>query len=230
MAADTAVSVAAGTSTHPAGTGASLGVAPTTGPTTTTGTGTAPRAPACPRSAVIGIAGMVPLVAVVTATAVGDRPVRAVLLAAVLAAFTVAAGIDAVTGRLPDAVLLVAALPTVSLVVAETVGARAAGVPIVSGLHGPVTGLVALAGPVLALHLVAPGWMGFGDVKAAATIGAALGAVAPICAPLAGAITAVVALLTARAVGRHHVPLGPSFVVGAVVAVVAARALGLLST
>jgi leader peptidase (prepilin peptidase)/N-methyltransferase len=76
-------------------------------------------------------------------------------------------------------------------------------------------GAAAMALPVLALHLVSPASMGFGDVKAAAVLGAAvgtvdwrLGAVALCLAAFSGA---GVGLLTRR----RTIAFGPFLVFGA---------------
>ena len=76
-------------------------------------------------------------------------------------------------------------------------------------------GALFLATPLLVLHLIAPTSMGFGDVKAAAALGATLGLIQPelalwtLC--LASAITAAWGI----ARRARHVALGPGLVVAA---------------
>ena len=86
-----------------------------------------------------------------------------------------------------------------------------------------MSGALVLATPLLALHLIAPTSMGFGDVKAAAALGATLGLVQPelalwtLC--LASAITAAWGI--ARRV--RHVALGPGLVVAAYIVLLVGR-------
>jgi leader peptidase (prepilin peptidase)/N-methyltransferase len=89
-------------------------------------------------------------------------------------------------------------------------------------IAGPIVGAVAMSIPVVALHLVSPASMGFGDVKAAMVLGGAvgtvdwrLGAVALCLAALTGSIAGVV-------MRRATIPFGPFLVAGALVACVAA--------
>lgn len=83
---------------------------------------------------------------------------------------------------------------------------------------------MALSGPLLAAHLVAPAELGFGDVKVAAVLGGALGLTL---SPMAVAAALVVALGAASSAGvrtrRGTVALGPCLAFGAVVALMGAR-------
>jgi leader peptidase (prepilin peptidase)/N-methyltransferase len=87
-----------------------------------------------------------------------------------------------------------------------------------------------LAVPLLALHLIAPESMGFGDVKAAVPLGATLGLIQPelslwtLC--LASAITA------AWGVARRerYVALGPGLVLAAMTVLVVAACSGIQVT
>jgi leader peptidase (prepilin peptidase)/N-methyltransferase len=90
-----------------------------------------------------------------------------------------------------------------------------------SDVGGAGLGMIALAGPLLVLHLVSPTSMGFGDVKAAAVLGACLGAIdwqlALAGLALAAGLTSVVAIVRHRSV----VAFGPGLVAGALIALAA---------
>jgi leader peptidase (prepilin peptidase)/N-methyltransferase len=141
-----------------------------------------------------------------------------------IAAITVAAlaaDVDRRTRRIPNRHLAGASLPLVALAVASLASGSTA------PLRSMVAGSFLMALPVLVLHLVAPGGMGFGDVKAAALLGAAVGVVEPSLGLLALAIGTGLTVAWA-AVRRHSiVPFGPGLVIGAVVAVGSALVIGL---
>ena len=133
------------------------------------------------------------------------------------AALTVAAAVpagvvDLHVRRLPDPLVVIAALVgLVALVVEAVVGVPAA-------LGAITLGAVAMGGPILALHLASPRSMGFGDVKLAIVLGAALGTLhwqlALSGLALAAGLTALVALLGRRAT----IAFGPGLLVGALLA------------
>ena len=83
-----------------------------------------------------------------------------------------------------------------------------------------------VGGPLLVTHLIAPRGMGFGDVKAGAVLGAALGLLA---APLA-VLALVLGLLAAATFGLlrrlRTIALGPALVAGAVLALTIGRLVG----
>lgn len=83
-----------------------------------------------------------------------------------------------------------------------------------------VTGAVLMSAPLLAAHLASPGAMGFGDVKLALVLGAALGSVGVpltlVALSLAAGGTAAVGLVR-RA---PTMPFGPGLVAGASIAAV----------
>lgn len=142
-------------------------------------------------------------------------------LAAVLVATTAAAVVDARTGRIPDRLVAVAALPPTWV----------AGWAVLSGpdlepLAAVASGAAVFAAPVLLTHLVSPSSIGFGDVKLAAVLGAALGLVEPrlglVALCLAAAVTATVGLIRRR----PSLPFGPGLVLGATMALVIAGQLG----
>lgn len=140
------------------------------------------------------------------AVVIGIAPFPAALTVAVL---TPAAMIDADQRRLPNVWVGAAA---VALTVAASIGS-AFGQPV--DLLSTLGGAAAMGTPVLALHLVSPAAMGFGDVKAAFVLGAALGTIdwrlglTALCvASLAGALAG---LLTRQ----RSIAFGPSLVFGA---------------
>lgn len=129
----------------------------------------------------------------------------------------VAAVVDAVERRLPNALVGAAAVPVlVALAAAWVTGPT-------DLVRGAVVGAAFLGGPLMLTHLASPSGMGFGDVKAGAVLGAALG--------LVNAQIAVLALLIGLSgaagwavVGRHRsIALGPGLVAGAVAALLLAR-------
>jgi leader peptidase (prepilin peptidase)/N-methyltransferase len=80
-------------------------------------------------------------------------------------------------------------------------------------------GAVVGGGPVFVFHVVSPAGMGFGDVKWATALGAAVGLVGwqlAVLVPLVGSLLAVV---TAVATRRRRVAFGPMLSAGALFAV-----------
>jgi leader peptidase (prepilin peptidase)/N-methyltransferase len=124
-----------------------------------------------------------------------------------------AAVIDVERRRIPDVWVVASLSALVAVLSVETVADAATR----SGatLAGIISGAVAMALPLLALHVVSPDAMGFGDVKAAVALGAAigtidwrLGTVALCLAALTGA--------TAGVLGRRcTIAFGPYLVFGA---------------
>ena len=156
-------------------------------------------------AAVAAIAGAV------VPTVLGHVPLASGLAVATLAP---AALIDVHQHRLPDPWTAAAGSVLVSI---ATIG-------IVAGALGPLpmlAGAAAMSLPMLALHLISPSAMGFGDVKAGLVLGGALGAVGWQLAlaglALAAGSTSVVAIST----GRRTIAFGPGLVAGSVVALAA---------
>ncbi len=140
---------------------------------------------------------------------------------AALVPLTAAARVDAVARRLPNRLIAMSVVPVCIVCVLDPFVAR------ISAFGGVVAGALLLATPLLALHLVAPSSMGFGDVKAAASLGATLGLIQPelslwtLC--LASAVTA------AWGVARRerHVALGPGLLVAAMAVLLFAACTGI---
>ena len=119
----------------------------------------------------------------------------------------VAALIDVREGRIPDELVLLALVPSAVTLVAGTVP------------PGDVAlGIAVFAAPLFVIHVMSPRSMGFGDVKLAIPLGAALGAVDPALGLVAlcvgSAATAIVGL-TSR---RSTLPFAPGLVAGALAA------------
>ena len=133
---------------------------------------------------------------------------------ALIAAFAFlasAALVDVRERRLPDHLLGMAALPIAGLAAGGVAERRSDTVTSI------VAGALLLAVPLLVLHLCSPAGMGFGDVKAGAALGGALGVVDPALSiwVLAGASAASLVWMAAR---RHgSVAFGASLVAAGVV-------------
>jgi leader peptidase (prepilin peptidase)/N-methyltransferase len=128
-----------------------------------------------------------------------------------------AALVDAVEHRLPNALVGTAAVPVVLAMAIAWVS----GDPEV--VRGALIGAALLAGPLLVTHLVSPAGMGFGDVKAGAVVGSALGLINAQVAVLALMLGLFGSAVWALARRRRSIALGPGLVGGAVVALLAAQ-------
>lgn len=130
-------------------------------------------------------------------------------VATVVVIATVAALIDIRQGRIPVELVLLALVPAAVTLVAGDVP-----------LGDVALGIAVFAGPLFVIHVVSPRSMGFGDVKLAVPLGAALGAVDPTLGLIAlcfgSAITAAIGL-TSR---RPALPFAPGLVVGTLAALV----------
>jgi leader peptidase (prepilin peptidase) / N-methyltransferase len=168
-----------------------------------------PDALAARRQVIIGVAALAVL-ALAVASASGTIPFPG---AAAVAVLVPAAVVDIEQRRLPDtwvaaALGILAVTLAASLAFGESNDAAAT----VGGVAGASA---TMALPVLALHLVSPASMGFGDVKAAAVLGAAVGTIDW----RLGAVALCVASLSGAAVGfvtrRRTIAFGPFLVFGA---------------
>ncbi|NNG40684.1 hypothetical protein HJ588_15570 [Flexivirga sp. ID2601S] len=115
--------------------------------------------------------------AVIAATALGlrlspDRPWALLLLAPLAVTGPWLAAVDLDVHRLPDRVLGPVAVASLIAVVVVSATTHRLQVPVLGGV-----GLVLAGGCYLTLHLVGGGAVGLGDVKLAAVLGLALGAV-----------------------------------------------------
>jgi leader peptidase (prepilin peptidase)/N-methyltransferase len=131
----------------------------------------------------------------------------------------VAAMVDVVEHRLPDALVGAAAAPVIVAMGWAWVAGDAA------VTTGAAIGAAVVGGPLLATHLVSPAGMGFGDVKAGTVLGAALALVSVQIAVLALVLGLAGAAASALAMRRRSIALGPGLVAGAAVALVVANVL-----
>jgi leader peptidase (prepilin peptidase) / N-methyltransferase len=142
---------------------------------------------------------------------------NAIATALGLLVLVAAALVDTVEHRLPNALVGAATIPVVlAMAVAWVSGAT-------DVVWGALVGAALLGGPLLLTHLVSPAGMGFGDVKAGAVLGAALGVINAQIALLAlmvGLLGSAVWALVGR---RRSIALGPGLVGGAVAALMVAR-------
>ena len=158
-------------------------------------------------------------VTVVAAAAAAVGPHRRHGYGAVALVVVVTAGAAAVIDRrerrIPNRLV---AGGLVVLAVAVVIGGIADRRPAASG-WGALAGAAVYAGPLLALHLVSPAAIGFGDVKLGALLGAGLGAGHPVLAAV-GLVAACAAAPLHRVLVRRRrgsEPFAPSMAVGAAV-------------
>ena len=159
-----------------------------------------------PRSA--RVASVLTVVALAAGIALSDVGIPS---AVGIAAMLPAALVDVVDRRLPDRLVLAAGgwFAGATLVVSAFDGFSRP-----PDLAAAALGAGMMAGPLLALHLVSPTSMGFGDVKAAVVLGCALGTVHPQL-PLVGLLLACGATAVVGLLGRRRsLPFGPGLVAG----------------
>lgn len=144
---------------------------------------------------------------------VGAHGAVGAALVVALAAAGAAALVDARSGRLPNRLVAITAL------------AACCGAVVVAGERGVTSAAGALSAgalgcalPLLVAHLVAPASMGFGDVKLAAGLGAAVGLVDPRFGVVTVCAGSGVSALFGLATRRRAVPFGPGLFLGAVTA------------
>lgn len=151
--------------------------------------------------------------AAVAGWSAGAVPGPVVPLLLVLAWLVVAgSAVDLAVRRLPDALTL----PACGLVLASLVPL---GGPAV--LRGAAGALVLCAAHA-AVRWCAPSAMGGGDVKLAASVGAAAGGLSWAAAVAATVLAAALTALACAAVRRHALPHGPSMLVGCLTVVAGA--------
>ena len=135
---------------------------------------------------------------------------------ATVAALIPAVLVDIRHRRLPNRLVAAAGAVGIACVIATAAAGatRHLGVDAAGAFMGSVT----MTAPILALHLLSPGAMGFGDVKAALVLGAALGLVAPTLALVALAVASATTAIVGLARRRSSLPFGPGLFGGALVA------------
>lgn len=159
--------------------------------------------------------GALAVIASAVAAATGTVPVAGAIGVAMLVP---AAAIDIEQRRLPDAWVAAGAVAVIVTVVVDSV----VGQPNEPGVPaGVALGALAMALPVLALHLVSPASMGFGDVKTAVVLGAAVGTADARLAAVALCLAAAGGAAFGLASRRRTIPFGPFLVVASLLVLLA---------
>lgn len=146
------------------------------------------------------------VIALIVAVAVGAVPVAGAIGIATLVP---AAVVDVEERRLPDAWVAAGAVAVIVTLVIDSVVGQPNDTDVLSGV---TLGALAMALPMLALHLVSPASMGFGDVKAAAVLGAAVGTADARLAAVALCLAAAGGAAVGLATRRRTIPFGPFLV------------------
>jgi leader peptidase (prepilin peptidase)/N-methyltransferase len=155
------------------------------------------------------------VIASAVAAVVGTVPVAGAIGIAMLVP---AAVIDIEDRRLPDAWVAAGAVAVILTLVIDSV----VGQPHDNGVPaGVALGAIAMVVPVLALHLVSPASMGFGDVKAAVVLGAAVGTADARLAAVALCLAAAGGAAVGLATWRRTIPFGPFLVVASLLVLLA---------
>jgi leader peptidase (prepilin peptidase)/N-methyltransferase len=149
------------------------------------------------------------VIVLVVAAAVGAVPVAGAIGLAMLVP---AAVVDIEEGRLPDALVGAGAAAVIVALVVDSVVGQPNDTELLAGV---ALGALTMALPVLALHLVSPASMGFGDVKAAVVLGAAVGTADARLAAVALCLAAAGGAAIGLATRRRTIPFGPFLVVAA---------------
>jgi leader peptidase (prepilin peptidase)/N-methyltransferase len=122
-----------------------------------------------------------------------------------------AAGVDKLCRQLPDALVLLALLPTAMAAAALTLQGSPTAVTSI-GIGAALWTL-----PLLVIHVFAPAGVGFGDVKAAGAIGVVLGLTQHAVVVAAGLVAAAIGATVSRARSEdRQFALGPYLAGGAV--------------
>ncbi|MEO6653541.1 MAG: prepilin peptidase [Ilumatobacteraceae bacterium] len=137
-----------------------------------------------------------------------------VAIAVALAAATFAALVDLRMNRIPDEFVVVALLPSVGSVLTALVSGDGAARGLAVVIGGAVVAL-----PLFVIHVLAPRAMGFGDVKLAVSLGAAIGLVDPVLGLVALCVASASTAVVGLATRRGALPFGPGLVFGTVVAI-----------
>jgi leader peptidase (prepilin peptidase)/N-methyltransferase len=149
------------------------------------------------------------VIVLVVAAAVGAVPVAGAIGVAMLVP---AAVFDVEERRLPDAWVGAGAVAVIVTLVVDSVVGQPNDTDLLAGV---ALGALAMTLPVLALHLVSPASMGFGDVKAAVVLGAAVGTADARLAAVALCLAAAGGAAVGLATRRRTIPFGPFLVVAA---------------
>jgi leader peptidase (prepilin peptidase) / N-methyltransferase len=161
------------------------------------------------RSTATLVAGAIVVPVVAVPWAVDEPWWVEVGLVATLLMCVVAAMVDTINRRIPDRVVLTSLAPVVAVLAVRVANGGADTI-----VPRVLLGVALFVVPLLAVHLIAPDALGFGDVKLAVPLGIALGlvdwryALAALC--LASGLTAAVAMIGRRST----MPFAPGLVAG----------------
>jgi leader peptidase (prepilin peptidase)/N-methyltransferase len=155
------------------------------------------------------------VIALAVAAALGTAPVAGAIGIAMLVP---AAVVDIEERRLPDAWVGAGAVAVIVTLVVDSVVGQPNDTELLAGV---ALGALAMALPVLALHLVSPASMGFGDVKAAVVLGAAVGTADARLAAVALCLSAAGGAAVGLATRRRTIPFGPFLVVASLLVLLA---------
>jgi leader peptidase (prepilin peptidase)/N-methyltransferase len=165
----------------------------------------------------LGVAGAAVAAAVI---AVRLAPMSLAVIAA-LVPLVGAAVVDAAERRLPNTLVLLSAVPVSIVCLLDPFADR------LTAIGGVAMGALLLAGPLLATHLLAPAAMGFGDVKAGASLGATLGLIRPELALWTLCIAAAITAGWGVARRERYVALGPGLVLAALAVLLVSAYVGI---
>lgn len=144
-------------------------------------------------------------------------------LLAVAVPGVVVAVIDARTGRIPTALVVVMTIPS-GFVLLETLLAHRGATPDLA--VSMLIGAAWFAGPLFVLHLIAPDSMGFGDVKLAVALGLTIGVVDGSLALIALCVASGSSALCGLVARRPTLPFGPGLMFGWLVVALSASTSG----
>ncbi|MEU6387348.1 A24 family peptidase [Streptomyces bauhiniae] len=178
--------------------------------------------PQCPRAKTAGLPLATATISALLALATGPRPELAAWLLLTPVA-TLLTTVDLRVHRLPDPLTL----PLTPAVL--TLLALATRLPDHTGTYRTALyGALTLAAAYLALHLLNPSGMGFGDVKLAPALGAALGwygwptlLLGTFATFASGAIYGLALVVSGRANRKSAIPFGPFLLLGTLLGVLA---------
>lgn len=178
--------------------------------------------PQCPRPKTAGLPLATAAICILLALATGPRPELAAWLLLTPVA-TLLTTVDLRVHRLPDPLTL----PLTPAVL--TLLALATRLPDHTGTYRTALyGALTLAAAYLALHLLNPSGMGFGDVKLAPALGAALGwygwptlLLGTFATFASGAIYGLALVVSGRANRKSAIPFGPFLLLGTLLGVLA---------
>ena len=155
------------------------------------------------------------VVVLVAATAGGAVPIAGAIGIALLVP---AAVVDVEQRRLPDAWVAAGGIAVLATLVVDSVVGQPNDVDVLGRV---ALGALMMSVPLLVLHLVSPASMGFGDVKAAIVLGAAIGTADARLAVVALCLAAGTGATVGLATGRRTIAFGPYLVAASLVVLLA---------